>query len=107
MMITKLINDAMPALKEMGRDAICDRLRLKWLPTDNEDGVREIESFLGLSETEQTDLIQAADNEQAEWYIEILTSRAMYVPAVDRNPGSITVEKVAAYPDRYQWSPGN
>jgi hypothetical protein len=105
-LLSKLVRDAMPAIKEMGRAAICDRLQLKWLPTDTVDGVREIESFLQLLDCDQTDLIQAADNEQAEWYIEILTSRAMYVSPVDRDPGSITQDKVDAYPDRYRWEPG-
>lgn len=82
-----------------------DRLRLKYIPFDASDPelVAEVERFLALSPDEQHEFTRVLFNEEYEFYNGIQTARALYKPPVDRDPGSITEEKVRAYPERYRW----
>jgi len=82
-----------------------DRLKLKYLPfyADDADLVAEVDRFLALSPDEQAAFTELLYNEEYEFYNGIQTARALYKPPVDRDPGSITEEKVRAYPERYRW----
>jgi hypothetical protein len=100
-MITTLIEDALAK-----RDAIKERLRLKYLPPGADlDDLSRIEAFLAMSDEEQRHVLDTSFNEEAEFFIGLLTARALYKAPVDRHPGSITEDKVAAYPERYSWKP--
>ena len=82
-----------------------DRLKLKYLPfnSDDPDLLAAAERFLAMSDDEQAAFVRVLFNEEYEFYNNIMTARALYKPPVDRDPGSITEAKVAAYPERYQW----
>lgn len=84
-----------------------DRLQLKYIPFDADDSdlIAKAEAFFELSDEEKTRELETAFNEEAEFLIEIMTARALYKDPVDRDPGSITEEKVRAYPERYDWKP--
>lgn len=89
-------------------DVLKDILRLKWLPFGGGYVMRhqeQIEAFLAMSDDEQSDFMKPMSNERAEFWIEVLTARALYQDPVDKRDGSITEAKVAAYPDRYDWKP--
>ncbi len=81
-------------------------LRLKYLPIGEGFDIRhldEYERFLGLTIDEQQIYMSTVSDDAAELFIALLTARALYKDPVDRHPGSITQDKVNAYPDRYQW----
>jgi len=81
-------------------------LRVKYLPfADGFDvgHLDEYERFLGLTDDEQQIYMSTVSDDAAELFIALLTARALYKDPVDRHPGSITQDKVDAYPDRYQW----
>lgn len=81
-----------------------ERLKLKWLPFAEGfvvEHVDKYESFLSLSDEEQNTFIATLGETDFEFYITLLTSRAMYRDPVDRTPGSITEALVARYPDKY------
>lgn len=82
-----------------------DRLKLKYLPfnANDADTLAEVERFLALSDDEQATFTELLFNEEYEFYNGIQTARALYKSPVDRDPGSITQAKVAAYPERYRW----
>lgn len=83
-----------------------EKHRLKWLPvgTDAETVARYV-AILDMPEAERELIVAAMTAADYELYNEIETARAMYVPPVDRNPGSITPDKQKAYPERYGWKP--
>ena len=86
--------------------ALRDRLRLKYIPFDPTSVlIEKVEAFFAMSDAEQAGRLELAYNEEAEFLISILTARALYKDPVDRNPGSITQDKVNRYPDRYDWKP--
>lgn len=79
-----------------------DRLRLKYVPFDPDpETIANAEAFLSMSDDEQRQVLDTSFNEQAEFFIALLTARALYKSPVDRSPGSITAAKVAAHPERY------
>lgn len=87
----------MPADQELR-----DRLRLKYVPFDPDpETIADAEAFLSMNDNEQRQVLDTSFNEQAEFFIALLTARALYKSPVDRSPGSITQEKLDAYPDRY------
>lgn len=80
-----------------------DRLRLKYIPFDpTPELIEKVEAFLALSDEEQSHVLEFSYNEEAEFWISMLTARALYEDPVDRSPGSITEDKVARYPERYK-----
>ncbi|RVL87695.1 hypothetical protein CN140_01820 [Sinorhizobium meliloti] len=83
-----------------------ERLKLKYLPFDpTPETVDRVDAFLGNSDEEQTAFLKTVPDVEADFWISLLTARALYKDPVDRNPGSITEDKVDRYPDRYRWSP--
>lgn len=80
-----------------------DRLRLKYIPFGATLGlIAKAETFLSLSDDQQASILEFAFNEDAEFYISLLTARALYQDPVDKQDGSITDAKVAAHPERYK-----
>lgn len=81
-----------------------ERLKLKWLPFAEGfvvEHVDKYESFLSLSDEEQNAFLATLVEADFEFYITLLTARAMYRDPVDRTPGSITEALVAKYPEKY------
>lgn len=100
-MITGLIDDW-----KLRSAEVKERFKLKYLPfSPTPELIEKVEAFLALSDDEQKQVLETSFNEDAELWISVLTARALYVDPVDRNPGSITEDKVARYPDRYGWKP--
>lgn len=80
-----------------------DRLRLKYLPVDFDfERVDEYQRYLSMSGDEQKAYVAGMSNEEYEFWNSLETSRALYQDPVDRNPGSITQDKVDRYPERYR-----
>lgn len=79
-----------------------DTLRLKWLPVGLDiETLAEYVEILDMEPADRQALEKSLPVEKQETLIEVETARAMYQPPQDRNPGSITPEKVAAHPERY------
>ena len=92
----------------MTDDEIKERLGLKYIPHTegfDADEIEAYERFLALSCDEQRLRMVAQNDDEFELHVQLITSRAMYTAPVDRSPGSITQEKVDAYPERYNWWP--
>lgn len=85
-------------------ETLRDWLRVKWIPIDDPSGddILRLDDYLALSEAEQSAALQEMTDEDAEFFIELETARALYVDPIDRESG-ITPEKVARYPERYRW----
>ncbi len=80
-----------------------ERLKLKYLPFDPDPAViAKVEAFLAISDNEQVRILESSYNEDAEFWINVMTARALYQNPVDKRDGSITEEKVARYPERYK-----
>lgn len=89
---------------EIRNEAAKERLRLKYLPFNfNLEQVEEYERYLKMTDDEQRAFVADMSNEEYEFWNALETSRALYVDPVDRNPGSITQDKVNRYPQRYGW----
>jgi hypothetical protein len=100
-MITTLIDDW-----KLRSAEVKERLRLKYLPfSPTPELIERVEAFLALSDDEQRHVLDTSYNEDAEFWISVLTARALYVDPLDRRDGSITEGKVARYPDRYGQKP--
>jgi hypothetical protein len=100
-MITMLIDD----WKQKSAEAK-ERLKLKYLPFEpTSELIEQAGAFLSLSDADRSHRLETSYNEEAEFLIAIETARALYRDPADRNPGSITEDKVARYPDRYGWKP--
>lgn len=100
-MITGLIDDW-----KQRSAAAKNKLRLKYLPVDFDLGqIDEYERYLDMSGDEKKTFVADMSDDEFELWNALETSRALYQDPVDRNPGSITEEKVAAYPERYGWKP--
>ncbi|MCJ7997749.1 hypothetical protein J5N58_24475 [Rhizobium cremeum] len=86
-------------------ECVCDWLQLKWLPIENPSAAEteRMDEYLALPDSERSAAIRSMSEDEAEWYIELETARALYVDPVDR--GGITAAKLARYPDRYRWDP--
>ncbi|OAE45437.1 hypothetical protein A7J57_00130 [Agrobacterium tumefaciens] len=97
----EVANWKMKRVREIRRDAVKDRLRLKYLPFDpTPETVADAEAFLLLSDAEQAHELEFAYNERAEFLICLMTARALYVDPLDRRDGSITQAKVDRHPER-------
>lgn len=91
---------------EFRSEAVKERLRLKYLPWNFDlDKVDGAEAFLALSDVEQTDFFEFKYNEEAEFYISLLTARALYVHPLDKRDGSITQAKLDRHHERYRMKP--
>lgn len=62
--------------------------------------IENVEAFLTSSEDEQKHVLDSSYNEDAEFWISVLTSRALYWDPLDKRDGTITEAKVARYPER-------
>ncbi|MGO4569048.1 hypothetical protein AB4Z52_29375 [Rhizobium sp. 2YAF20] len=83
-----------------------DGLRIKWMPMGPGFRVRDLdryEAFLDSSDAEQAEFLKTVDEDEVEFWLELLTARAMYVHPDDKRDGSITEAKVARHPERYDW----
>ncbi|NTI03173.1 hypothetical protein G6K88_14205 [Agrobacterium rhizogenes] len=103
-------DDVMTDVDRIIDDPTKEELQLKWIPFAegfDYDDYDRYRNFLALSDDDQSAVMEPMTTTEAELYIALLTSRAMYVSPVDRNPGSITQDKVDAYPERYKWEPRN
>lgn len=91
---------------EIREEAAKEQLKLKYLPYNFDvDRVDEYERYLALPLDDQTAFLKPLPQEELEFWIALEVSRSLYKDPVDRNPGSITEDKVAAYPERYGWQP--
>lgn len=91
-------------VREIRRDAVKDRLKLKYLPVDFDFNlVQEYERYLSMSDGEQTTFVSGMPTEEYEFWNDLETARALYIDPVDKRDGSITQAKVDAHPDRYGW----
>lgn len=85
-----------------------ERLKLKYLPLDFDfEKVDEYERYFAMSDDEQKTFVADMSNDEYEFWNALETARALYQDPVDRDPGSITQDKVDAYPERYGyvWKP--
>lgn len=100
-MITGLIADW-----KLQSAAAKERLRLKYLPVDFDFArIDDYERYLSMSDDEQRAFVSGMSNVEYEFWNALETSRALYQDPVDRNPGSITQDKVDGYPGRYNCKP--
>lgn len=91
---------------EIRKGVAKDRLKLKYLPVDFDlDKIDEYERYLSMSDEDQKAFVADMPTGRIDFWIDLETSRALYVDPVDRQDGSITEAKVARYPDRYGWNP--
>ncbi|RVP48115.1 hypothetical protein [Sinorhizobium medicae] len=82
-------------------DTLRDWLRVKWIPGDpTGDDIVRFDDHLSLSPAEQLTAVREMSDDEAEFWMELETARALYVDPVDRESG-ITEAKVARYPERY------
>ncbi|KQS90993.1 hypothetical protein ASG42_10880 [Rhizobium sp. Leaf391] len=78
-------------------------LRLKYLPVDFDfDRVDEYQRYLAMSPDDQKAYVAEMSNLEAEFWISLETSRALYVDPLDKRDGPITEAKVARYPEKYR-----
>lgn len=93
-------------VREIHSNVAKERLKLKYLPFDFVfEKVDEYERYLSMSDDERNAFVADMSNEEFEFWCALETARALYQDPVDRDPGSITQDKVDAYPDRYEWKP--
>lgn len=96
----------MQQVREIRKDAVKDRLRLKYLPVDfDHDRIDEYERYLSMSDDEQKSFLTDLTTDEVEFWIDLETSRALYQDPLEKRDGSITEAKVAAHPNRYGWKP--
>lgn len=95
-------------VREIRSEAAKEQLKLKYLPLDFDfEKVDEYERYLAMSDDEQKAFVADMSNDEYEFWNALETARALYQDPVDRDPGSITQDKVDAYPERYGygWKP--
>lgn len=89
-------------VREIRSDDARERLKLHCLPLDFDfDSVDEYERYLSMTVDEQKAFVADMSNDEYEFWNALETARALYQDPVDRNPGSITEDKVERYPERY------
>jgi len=83
------------------------RLRIKRMPVMLGFRLRDLdkyEAFLDSSPTERAKFMDDVHPDEIEFYEQLLLARIDYEVAEEKS-GSITEERVARNPDRYDWNP--
>ncbi|KQV41903.1 hypothetical protein [Rhizobium sp. Root1204] len=82
-------------------DTLRDWLRMRWILGDpSGDDIVCYDDWLALPPEERSARYCHMFEDDAEFWIQVETARALYRDPVDRKPG-ITEAKVTRYPDRY------
>ncbi|TRA96870.1 MULTISPECIES: hypothetical protein [Agrobacterium] len=82
-------------------------LRIKRMPLIPGFRLRDLDkyaAFLDSGPAEQAKFLEDVHPDEAEFFAQLLMSRIDFEIAEEKS-GSITDEKVARYPDRYDWKP--
>ena len=88
-------------------DAVNRNLRIKRMPVMAGFRLRDLdkyEAFLDSSPAERVKFLESVHPDEVEFYEQFLIARIDYEIA-EKKSGSITEERVARNPDRYNWKP--